>query len=190
MTVKQRQHLLGYLGYYEDSADGDWGRYSRDACIAFQKAMGIRADGVGGPETDAALKRAVAEDRLKAMPQIESFWKHIAFFTREEFKCKCAGRYCGGYPAEMREGVVRIAEAARQHFGRPGYVVSGLRCPEWNRIQGGVENSQHMYGEAVDLAIEGVTADALLAFIQTQPHRYAYKINETNVHVDIPKGER
>lgn len=28
---------------------------------------------------------------------------------------------------------------------------SGLRCSQWNQIQGGVSNSQHRYGTAVDL---------------------------------------
>ena len=87
--------------------------------------------------------------------------------------------------------MVRIANDARKYFCKPGFVVSGLRCKEWNRIQSGVANSQHIYGEACDLQIQGVSADKLLAYIQKQPGvRYAYKINGTNVHVDVPKGKR
>ena len=48
-----------------------------------------------------------------------------------------------------------------------------------------------MYGEAIDLRVDGVSAEELLAFVTAQPEiRYAYGINETNVHFDIPKGER
>lgn len=84
-----------------------------------------------------------------------------------------------------------LADRARANFDRPAHVISGLRCPEWNRIQGGVANSQHMYGEAMDIRIDGVSADSLLAFFQEQPEvRYCYKINSTNVHFDIPKGQR
>ena len=87
--------------------------------------------------------------------------------------------------------MVYLADAAREYFGRPGRVVSGLRCPEWNRIQGGTANSQHMYGEAVDLRIDGVSAADLLAFVNRQPGvRYAYAINSTNVHIGIPYGKR
>lgn len=191
--MKQRQHLLAYLGYYTGAIDGDWGSGSRAACAAFQRDSGITVDGVSGPETDQALRYAVANDLLKQEPTedtSETYWEEIRFFDREEFRCKCGGKYCNGYPAQMRQEVVRIAEEARVHFGRPALVVSGLRCREWNRIQGGVENSQHMYGEAADLQIPGVTAQRLLAFLQTKPIRYAYAINDINVHFDVEKGVR
>ena len=122
---------------------------------------------------------------------IVSFWPGIVYFKREEMRCKCGGRYCNGFPAEPQELLMQLADRAREHFGRPAHVVSGLRCSRWNTIQGGVANSQHMYGEAMDIYIEGVTADQLLAWMKKQPEvRYCYKINSTNVHFDIPKGKR
>ena len=75
----------------------------------------------------------------------------IEFFDREEFRCKCGGRYCNGFPAEPHEATVRFANAIRRHLGEPVPVNSGLRCPTWNQIQGGVYNSNHMTGGAVDL---------------------------------------
>lgn len=86
----------------------------------------------------------------------------------------------------MERRAVELAEQARVHFGKPGIVVSGLRCTEWNRIQGGVANSCHLRGKAVDLRIQGVKAKDLLSYLQKQPGiRYAYAINDTNVHFDI-----
>ena len=203
MDNVQRQHLLAYLGYYVMEVDGIWGSGSREACRRFQEDRGITVDGYGGPETDKALRYAVYNGLEKPEPSIEdevisepetptgTFWDHIRYWTREEFRCKCGGKYCDGFPAEPQQLLIELADRAREHFGRPAHVVSGLRCSRWNAIQGGVANSQHMYGEAMDIYIEGVTADQLLAWMQKQPEvRYCYKINSTNVHFDIPKGKR
>lgn len=192
MTVKQKQHLLACLGYYAGEVDGIWGRASREATEAFQKDHGLTADGCFGTETFRQVVEAIAagEERAEEGSEKAGFWEDIEFFTEAEFRCKCGGRYCDGYPARMQEQVVRICDSARRHFGRPGHVISGLRCRTHNANEGGVADSQHIYGEAVDLMIEGVSADELLAYVQTLPHRYAYQINGTNVHVDIPKGER
>lgn len=120
-----------------------------------------------------------------------TFWDEIEYFTRDELRCKCGGRYCNGFPAEPQEMAVRLADRARKHFGRPAHNVSFLRCKTWNAKSGGVVNSQHMYGEAMDIRIDGVSADELYAFFLKQPEiRYTYKINSTNVHFDIPKGAR
>ena len=162
--------------------------------ICFQDDFaGLSVDGDPGPETQKALRHAVAYGmpgrEAQDEPESDDFWDDIEFFDREEFRCKCGGKYCSGFPAEPKEKMVRIANDARKYFGKAGFVVSGLRCKEWNRIQGGVKNSQHMYGEACDLQISGVSADKLLAYIQKQPGvRYAYKINGTNVHFDIPES--
>lgn len=193
MTVKQKQCLLYYLGYYAGNIDGDWGTLSKIATKAFQKEHGLTADGVFGDSTAKAAREAIASDKTPVSNKNATgdFWDDIEYFTRDEFKCKCGGRYCNGYPAEMQEAVVRVADRARKHFGKTAYVISGLRDPQHNANEGGVTNSQHMYGEAIDLQIVGVTADQLLAFVQKQPEiRYAYAINATNVHFDIPKGQR
>ena len=194
MTIKQIQNLLQYLGFYEGLIDGILGPKSKSGLEKFQeKYKGLPVTGTADEQTQKALRDAVAY----GMPQYEDedkaesgdFWDDIEFFTREEFKCKCGGEYCDGYPAEPKEMLVRLADQARKHFGTPATVVSGLRCRVWNGIQDGTVNSQHMYGEACDLRIKGVSADDLLSFMKGQSEiRYAYKINDTNVHFDIPKS--
>lgn len=183
MTIRQKQCLLCYLGYYNGAIDGIWGEQSQKATLAFQKARGMEVDGIFGNSTETEILEVInAGER--------DWWDGIQYFTRAEFACKC-GCYCDGFPAEMQRTVVELADRARAHFGAPATVVSGLRCSQHNANVGGVVNSQHMYGEAVDLRIQGVTAAKLLAFLQKQPEtRYAYAINETNVHVDVPKGSR
>ena len=198
MTVKQRQHLLAYLGYYVGTVDGDWGSGSRAACTAFQKDFGgITVDGHGGRETDKALKHAVAYDMFKVDNVVEetltgSFWDEIAYFTRDEFRCKCGGKYCNGFPAEPKEAMVRIADQLRKNLGVPITVVSGLRCPTWNRLQGGVETSQHQYGEACDIYASGMSQLRVETELDNIGGvRYHYPITgSANVHFDIPKGAR
>lgn len=203
MTIKQKQHLLGYLGYYNGQIDGQWGRMSTEACRAFQADYGLTPDGICGTMTQKMLIGAIAGTAAKVerptevaheatgKPKTGTFWDDIQYFTREEFRCKCGGQYCDGYPSEMQEAVVKIADAARAHFGNPAHVVSGLRCRQWNAHEGGVANSQHMYGEAIDLRIDGVSAEELRQFVSTQPgHRWSYCINSTNVHFDINKVGR
>lgn len=196
MTLKQKQALLAYLGFYDGQLDGVWGEKSQRATIDFQRAYmePTDVDGIFGVETEKRILGVIAtggKPVAEKMSPTVDWWKDIRYFTREEFKCKCGGQFCDGYPAEMQEAVVKIADSAREHFGRPALVISGLRCKQWNAHEGGVANSQHMYGEAIDLRIDGVSAEELRQFVSTQPgHRYSYCINSTNVHFDIPKGKR
>lgn len=181
MTIKQKQCLLCYLGFYNGAIDGIWGKKSVAAAKKFQQANGITADGVFGVETEERILEAIRST---------DWWSGIRYFTKEEFACKC-GQFCDGYPHEIRRDLVELADSAREYFGKPAIVVSGLRCKQHNANVGGVVNSQHIYGEAVDLKIPGVSAVALLAWLQKQSGvRYAYAINDTNVHFDVPKGAR
>ena len=200
MTTKQRQHLLAYLGYYVGNVDGEWGTLSKTACTAFQKDFGgINVDGFGGTETDKALCHSVAYgmpdkkiDKSDKGNYTGTFWDEIEYFTREEFKCKCGGKYCNGYPAEPDERMVRIVNQLRKNLGVPITIVSGLRCRTWNAIQGGVSNSQHMYGEAADIYASGVPQSRVEAELdKIGGVRYHYAIvGSNNVHFDVPKGNR
>ena len=190
MTVKQRQHLLAYLGYYVGAIDGDWGSGSKAACTAFQRDRNIRTDGYGGPETDKALRHAVANDLMKPEPVPDSdtgtFWDHIRYWNREEFRCQCGGKYCTGFPAEPDQTLVELVDDLRAKAGRPGHRSSGLRCATWNAIQKGVKNSKHMSGKALDFFIEGMSGAQLLALAQADPRTcYAYIIEGQYVHVEV-----
>lgn len=194
MDNKQRQHLLAYLGYYVMSVDGIWGSGSREACSRFQRDVGITADGKGGPETDKYLLKAVANDILifkeetttEESSEAGSFWDHIRYWSREEFRCKCGGKYCNGFPAEPDQTLVELVNSLRANAGKPGHASSGLRCKTWNSLQGGVANSRHMTGKALDFYIEGMSGSQLLARAKADTRtRYAYIIDGQWVHVDV-----
>lgn len=173
--------------------DGLAGPATVAATIAYQKAKGLPQTGrIDGDTWDKLMEESPYDDELGSSTGGTSgtvsgtFWDKIEYFTREELKCKCGGRYCNGFPAEPQEMEVRLADRARKHFGRPAHNVSFLRCRKHNANSGGVANSRHMTGKAMDIRIDGVTGDELLAFFKAQPEvRYCYKINSTNVHFDI-----
>lgn len=196
MTTKQKQHLLAYLGYYVGNIDGIWGTLSKTAMDAFKEDFkGLDASNMPENAPEKALKHAVAYDLFKTEPvkdETGTFWDEIEYFTREEFKCKCGGKYCNGYPAEPDERMVRIADQLRKNLGVPITIVSGLRCKTWNAIQGGHAQSQHMYGEAADIYAKGASqarAEAELDKIGGVRYHYAIK-GSSNVHFDVPKGNR
>ena len=187
MTVKQIQHLLAYLGYYTGAVDGIWGNQSSAAATRFQQDYGsLTVDGIAGEDTQRALKQAVG----RGMPEpqkSDAFWDQIRYWNREEFRCRCGGKYCGGFPAEPDKTLVELVDDIRDRAGKPGHASSGLRCQVWNQIQGGVSNSRHLTGKALDFSVETLSGSQLLSLVQSDPRtRYAYIIDGGWVHVDVP----
>lgn len=196
MTNEQKQNLLAYLGYYVGKIDGIWGTLSKTAMDSFEADFkGLDVPNIPENAPEKALKHAVAYDLFKSEPvkdETGTFWDEIEYFTRDEFRCKCGGKYCNGYPSEPDERMVRIADQLRKNLGVPVTIVSGLRCKTWNAIQGGVSNSQHMYGEAADIYAKGVSQSRVEAELdKIGGVRYHYPItSSSNVHFDVPKGNR
>lgn len=165
MTVKQKQCLLYYLGYYVGKIDGIWGQMSQTAVIAFQEDFGLTASGICDDQTEKALKHAVCYGVSKKTETSSDPWKSIRYFQKTEFKCKCGGKHCNGYPAEIDMVMVGYADEIRHRLGKPIPVNSGLRCSQHNANEGGVSNSQHLYGTAADLGCPAGTTPAKMAAI-------------------------
>lgn len=159
MTIKQRQCLLAYLGYYVGDIDGIWGTLSKTAMDSFKADFkGLDMPNIPENAPEKALKHAVAYDLFKTEPvkdKTGTFWDEIEYFTREEFRCQCKGKYCNGFPVEPQEKLVRTVNEIRKRLGVPVTIVesggSGVRCEIHNRNVGGVENSDHKTGNAADL---------------------------------------
>lgn len=65
-----------------------------------------------------------------------TWWDSIKYFTRDEFRCKCGGRYCNGFYAEPSQVLVKCADQVREYFDAPVHLTSGLRCPTHNANEG------------------------------------------------------
>ena len=165
MTLHQQKCLLSFLGY-----EGD------DAVTSFQTDYGLTADGIFGPLTKAKILQLICQ---------EDGWGGIRYFTRGEFACKC-GRFCDGFPAEPDQTLVGIADGVRQHFGSAAIVTSGVRCKQHNANVGGVSNSRHLSGKAMDFRITGRSAAEVLDYVnQLSDVRYAYAIDSQHIHMDV-----
>ncbi len=203
MTVKQIQCLLTYLGYDPGGIDGVDGQKTRQAIRNFQGAEGLSVDGVAGEQTAIRLKDAVWQDRFAKdnmvpssgqPPDTGTFWDEIQYFTREEFRCQCGGKYCNGFPAEPAEETVRIADEIRRRAGVPLNVNSGVRCKRHNAEVGGVSNSLHTTGQAVDLsgAISPEKLYAIAQEVQAEkiPERGGLGLYGWGIHEDNGKYSR
>ena len=182
LSVKNRQKYLKALGFYKGEVDGIWGNLSKAATLALQKKYFSREkdrDGVYGNNTDILLRSAYNCRDLK-------------HFKLTEFKCKCGGKYCTGYPAVVsRSLVTKVDKKLRPKYGAMT-ITSGLRCVTWNRLQGGVSGSRHPLGKALDFQCKesrkGVSARNKIIAYCKKIFRYSYGNTSgmgASIHVDV-----
>lgn len=196
MTIKQIQHLLAYLGYDPGPIDGIAGKNTMDAVAKFQTDYGLTADGDPGTMTQKMLIGAVAGTAAKVEKaektetvtpeKTGTFWDDIRYFKRSDPYIGCSCGRCGGFPAEPAEKLMRLADAVRSAAGKPMIPTSTVRCKTHNAEVGGVWNSRHLLGHAMDFYIQGLTANQVLAIVRQQKDVvYCYAIDDRHVHMDI-----
>jgi uncharacterized protein YcbK (DUF882 family) len=89
--------------------------------------------------------------------------------------------------------LISVLQIIRDYVKLPIVVNSGYRCPEHNKRVGGVANSQHIFGKAADIYVEGWSNEQLLNVIRALTVAkkiyvgYAYIIKNSNraVHIDV-----
>lgn len=156
-------------------ADGLAGTNTVSATKEYQEEHGLTPDGIAGKKTRAEIAK-----------EETNWWDSIKYFERKEFACKCGGKYCNGYTVEIEKKLVQAADRVREHFGLPITVSSGIRCDRHNAKVGGVANSRHKRGKAMDFCVRGMPASLVLAYVERLPEiRYAYAIDSSFVHMDI-----
>ena len=87
---------------------------------------------------------------------------------------------------EVRDAVKALVETVlqplRDNWGKPLHINSGYRCPELNKAVGGVPTSQHVKGEAGDVACYKPVELARLAVAMCLPYDQMI-IYPTFVHI-------
>lgn len=79
----------------------------------------------------------------------------------------------------------------RERLNKPMNISSGFRCSEVNKLVGGVSNSQHTTGQAVDFTVDGMTPAQIIEKIKSYGIEFDQLINEYNkwVHISYNRGK-
>lgn len=106
-------------------------------------------------------------------------WKKINFFEEHEFECSCCERVV------VSRELVLMLDLARELAETAFVITSGYRCKKHNQDVGGVKNSSHLKGLAVDIAVpDNVTRLKILRGLIIAGFR-RIGIGKDFIHVDI-----
>ena len=83
-------------------------------------------------------------------------------FKVREFRCRD-----GSDVVMIDESLVMLLQCIREHFGKPITITSGYRTATHNKSVGGAAYSQHLYGRAADIRVQGIPVEQLAAYAET-----------------------
>lgn len=112
-------------------------------------------------------------------------------FSLSEFECKCNCKM----PDDVFRNIIKVAnnlQVLRDSINVPITITNAYRCAEHNKAVGGVTNSQHILGKAVDIKARGFKPVVLANLINDlieQCHllQGGIGVYRTFVHYDIRK---
>lgn len=119
---------------------------------------------------------------LKAYSKAKDGNKKLsANFKVKEFACSD-----GSDPIFIDTDLVNILQKIRNHFGKAVTITSAYRTPTHNKAVGGTAYSQHLYGKACDIKVNGVAPKKVAAYVEKlMPNKGGIGIYKTFTHVDV-----
>lgn len=106
-------------------------------------------------------------------------------FRVREFSCND-----GSDVVFVAPSLVEILQKIRNHFGKAVNINSAYRTPSYNKKVGGATYSQHLYGTAADIRINGVSPKYIASYAETLlPNSGGIGIYKNFVHVDVRKDK-
>lgn len=107
--------------------------------------------------------------------------KLSANFKVKEFAC-----LDGSDTVFVSDELVSILQKVRNHFGRAVIINSAYRTETHNKKVGGSTNSQHKYGMAADIRINGISPKTIATYINTlMPNSGGIGVYSSFVHIDV-----
>lgn len=107
-------------------------------------------------------------------------------FYQDEFECHCG---CGFDTVDPE--LIEVVQDVRDHFNKPITINCGCRCPAHNaNTKGAAKNSQHQYGRAADIVVQGVSPIFVRAYLlHKYPDKYGIGKYRSFTHIDTrPNG--
>ena len=102
-------------------------------------------------------------------------------FKVREFACKD-----GSDAVLVAPRLVMVLQSIRSHFGAAVTINSAYRTPQYNAKVGGAAQSQHCYGTAADITVQGRTPAQVAAYArEIMPDWGGVGIYDTFTHVDV-----
>lgn len=102
-------------------------------------------------------------------------------FTVKEFACSD-----GTDTVFISLALVNLLQKIRDHFGKAVIINSAYRTEAHNKAIGGATYSQHKYGLAADIHINGVTPKEIAAYVETlMPSSGGIGIYKSFCHIDV-----
>jgi uncharacterized protein YcbK (DUF882 family) len=86
-------------------------------------------------------------------------------FSLGELRCKCGCKMPASVIVRLERLMAQL-EVIRAEVKAPVQVISGYRCEKRNRAVGGAKESRHLWGDAVDLQVEGRTGKELREIVE------------------------
>lgn len=89
----------------------------------------------------------------------------------------------------MLDLICDCLQPIRDKLKKPMIITSGYRCPALNRAVGGVTNSQHTKGQAVDFHVNGMTIKEVIDFVIKSGVPFDQLVDERSwVHISYRKN--
>ena len=114
------------------------------------------------------------------------------FYSTVNFNGRDYKRVIEPYP-EYLTNMLNIAhelQKLREYFNKPVIITSGFRTPYFNALISGAKNSQHLYGNAADIRIAGVTSREILDVAREITNFKGFGLSSYFIHMDLRDAKR
>ena len=101
-------------------------------------------------------------------------------FRVREFACQD-----GSDPIFIDSELVSVLQKIRNHFGKAVTITSAYRTPNHNKNVGGTTYSQHLYGKAADIKVQGIAPKDVAQYAETLLDEGGIGIYNTFTHIDV-----